>query len=101
VVTWQTVAGTGTTPTLNLYIQVSDNGSTWQDRIAFNQATTAALQQEASITSSGMLPVTYTDGTLASGSVRDGTFPGRMRVKYVVAGTSPVFNPVSARVICK
>jgi hypothetical protein len=94
-------AGSGTSPTLNVYIQTAWGGTAWGDRISFSQVTTAASKQEASVTSGGFTPVAQTDGTLAAGSIRDGTFSGRMRVKYVVAGTSPVFNPVTVTVNCK
>jgi hypothetical protein len=95
------VAGSGTSPTLNVYIQVGGADGIFTDRISFNQVTTGASQQEAAISSGSLSVTVFTDSTLAGGSIRDGTFPGRVRVKYVVGGTSPVFNPVSVRAVCK
>lgn len=94
-------AGTGTTPSLATYFQVSVDGTNWQDRISFAAVTTVASRQEAAVTSSSSPVTAFTDGTLAASTIRDGNFPGRARVKYVVTGTSPVFNPVNARVVCK
>ncbi len=95
-------AGTGTAPTLNTYVQFGgDNSVNWDDRVSFNQITTAASKQEAAISSGSLAVTAFTDGTLAAGSIRDGTFPGFIRVKYVVGGTTPQFTGVSIRITCK
>lgn len=97
------VTGTvsGTTPTLNVRIQVSADGTTWDDRISFAQVTATGNFQEASISSGSLNVTTYAQNTLAAGSIVDGTFPGRMRINYTVGGTTPSFGGTNVRAVCK
>jgi hypothetical protein len=65
-------AGTGTSPTLDVKLQVSPNGSDWYDlpNGAFTQVTTSASSQVKQISNLGR----------------------RLRVAYTIGGTSPSFT---------
>lgn len=95
-------AGTGTTPTLNFYLQDSAGDGLWDDRIAFTQITTSPSSQIAAVNFTAALnPVAPTDGTLAAGTVVAGPVAPYMRVKWVITGTTPSFGGVTAVVFCK
>lgn len=101
----------GTSPTLNVYIQhqVSDAAAAdtvpgpptgtarYQDMIAFTQVTTTgqcpfavnATGNSFSATAGAFL---QQDGTLTAGNVNVGPIGGNWRVKWVVTGTSPSFT---------
>ena len=93
--------GTGTTPTLDVFIQDSDDNVNFDDRIHFNQVTTAASTQRAGIFALAHLaPAAYTAGTLAAGSSIDGPIKANLRVSYVAGGTTPNFSSVAVTVTC-
>lgn len=102
-------AGTGTTPTLNVYIQkgmstaaasdasgaVATGAIEWQDLIAFAQATTSAGTQYAEVVEAGNVVQASKDASLTAGSVANGPLGTWWRVKYVIAGTNPSYATVT------
>lgn len=102
-------AGTGTSPTLNIYVQngirsvaatdtilMDATGAVvWNDFISFAQVTTAASDQFASVVGSGNFINAAQDGALGAGTVRNGPLGDRWRVKVDVGGTNPSFPTVS------
>jgi len=92
------VSGTG--PTLDVYLQDGDDGSTWTDRIHFTQATGVSKFFAGIAASQGITPTAMTDATLAVSTKVDGPIGSWGRFKLVVAGTSPSFTG-SAGVVCK
>ncbi|MGH9770300.1 MAG: hypothetical protein ACRD4Q_01140 [Candidatus Acidiferrales bacterium] len=84
------VSLTGTSPTLNIYLQEALPDGTKSDVIAFNQFTGSGGTQLASISSSGSLaPYAPSFATLAAGTVRNGLMMGALYIDYVLGGTSP------------
>jgi hypothetical protein len=99
-------AGTGTSPTLNLFVQrgikdignatavgeITDGSYVWNDFVAFLQVTGSTSEQWTEIVGGGnLVPTAVSDGALAAGSVRNGPIGGVWRVKWVIAGTNPSF----------
>ena len=94
-------AGTGTTPTLNVYVQTSIDQANFHDRISFSQVTTSTSNQIAGIFNAAhMAPAAETDASLAAGSATDGPIPNAMRIKFVVGGTTPSFANVAVNIWC-
>jgi hypothetical protein len=85
-------ARSGTSPTLNVYLQkLSPDGSTWQD-IASSVQITAAGNQSLTAISASTAPFTPTDATLAAGTLKLASMGSQWRIKYVLAGTNPSFT---------
>lgn len=88
-------AASGTTPTLNVYIQTTVDGTNWQDVGSFTQVTVAA-RRFMRIVAGGLIPGVVEepqkDASLAAGSVESGPLGKQIRAKYVIAGTTPSFT---------
>ena len=86
-------AASGTTPTLDIYVQkLLPDGSTFDDLIHFTQATTTA-SYVATFTVGGNGMHTQAVRSLAAGSVRSNTSIGNTwRIDAVVGGTNPSFT---------
>lgn len=85
-------AASGTSPTLNVYIQkLSPDGSTWQDVASCAQAVTTGNQSFTAISNS-TAPFTPTDATLAAASLKLAQMGNTWRVKWVIGGTNPSFT---------
>lgn len=86
---------TGTSPTLNVYIQtLMPDNATWTDLVSFTQITSSNASITASVISAEIAPYATTDATLAAG-VKATHMGAKWRVKLVVGGTNPAFANVS------
>jgi hypothetical protein len=84
-------ATSGTTPTLDLYVQkLCADGATWTDLVHFGQFTTSSVTQTCSLISQVAVPYATTDGTL--GTVKTDHIGNTWRIKYVTGGTTPVYT---------
>lgn len=85
-------AASGTSPTLDIYIQklLSDN-STWQDVIHFAQITSTG-KQIASIVASGNSVAAVQTAALTVNSIKTTLLGKTWRVHYVIGGTNPSFT---------
>lgn len=87
---------TGTTPTLDLKIQTSVDGTNWQDVAAFAQVTAATGIRFLRIVAGGAIPnvveEAQKDGTLAAATVESGPLGKFIRAKWVIGGTTPSFT---------
>jgi hypothetical protein len=96
----------GTSPTMNVYIQngITPPASTdligagptgtvvWQDIISFTQLTTSTKDYVALVgPSASNVVVLNQDATLTAASVNNGPIGSLWRVKYTAGGTSPSF----------
>ena len=94
-------AASGTTPTLDTFLQDSGDNVGFNDRMHFPQATAAANYLGAvSGGSGGITPVVTGDGTLAVSTKVDGPLSAFGRIKFVVGGTTPSFT-ISYNVACR
>lgn len=97
------ISGTGAT--LDAYVQDSVDGNAWTDRVHFAQVVQGGspiLAQWAGVNATGktgVVPVTYTDHTLAVSTVVDGPIATNGQIYFVVGGTAPSFN-VTVTVTC-
>ena len=88
---------TGTSPTLNTYIQgamrLADGTDSWYDWISLTQLDTTDNPKVLAVaTGSGEEIIAGTDGTLAAGQIVNGPIPSKLRAKFVVGGTNPSFG---------
>jgi hypothetical protein len=98
--------GTGTSPTLNVYIQngipqsdgnenAGDPPNTrtlkWNDLVAFSQVTTSNSEQYALAVGAGNEVDVAKDGALTAGNVANGPIGSIIRAKVVITGTNPSF----------
>jgi len=113
IVTLAVNTTSGTTPTLNVYVQDrlrqaastdlsgADVANTatplYDDLIAFAQATTSG-NQVARLVGGGNVVAAQKDAALTAGSVASGPIGATWRVKYVLGGTTPSF---SFNVVCQ
>jgi len=84
---------TGTSPTLNCYIQtlLPDN-TTWQDIVSFTQVTASTSNQIAHfVTGAASIAAVQTEA-LAAGSIKAIGLGCFLRVRAVVGGTNPSFG---------
>lgn len=82
----------GTTPTLNVYIQsLLPDGTNWDDVVSFTQVT-AASRRVARLSGLANVEAAANDAALTAGTVRSGPFGPLVRVKWVIAGTTPSFT---------
>ena len=103
-----TGAATGTSPTLNCYVQngirtaaaadIAQQDATgaieWNDFISFAQAT-GAQTQYAGVVASGNFVAAAQDRALSVSTARNGPLGDRWRVRLDVGGTNPSFVTVS------
>jgi hypothetical protein len=96
------VNNAGTTPTLDVFIQDSLDGSNWDDRIHFNQATTGTSRQAAGIagTSANETVHAYTNHTIAAGTIVSGPIGPFLQAEFQVTGTTPSYT-VTLAAYCK
>jgi hypothetical protein len=93
--------GTGTAPTLDVFIVDSDDNVNFDDRVHFNQVTTTASQQKAGIFALAHLAATaYSAHALAAGSSTDGPIKGLIRADLVTGGTTPNYSSVTITATC-
>lgn len=94
-------AQSGTTPTLNVYIQsLLPDGVNWDDVVAFTQIAAATGRRVARLSGLANTEAAANDAALAAGSMRSGPFGPVLRVKWVIAGTTPSYTfSVSADLI--
>lgn len=98
------VTGTvgGTSPTLNVYIQTSDDDTHWNDRVAFNQVTATGNFQEAAISAdASMAPTAFKTNALTAGTVLNGPLGKYVQASWVVGGTTPSFGGVYIYANCQ
>lgn len=106
IVTLACSATSGTTPTLNVYVQNKlkqaasadlaggeppTGTSIYDDLISFTQLTGTGTQV-ARIVAGGNNIAANKDAALAAGSIASGPIGSVWRVKYVITGTSPSFT---------
>lgn len=96
---------TGTSPTLNVYIQdgikaagnavaagdLCDGDYEFEDYISFTQITTAA-DKVARKDFTGEEEAAHADVGLTAGQLRNGPMTDRVRAKWVIGGTNPSFT---------
>ena len=85
----------GTTPTLNVYIQNQNEtvNPLNDDRISFTQATTGTAYQEATILlNSSSVPHVLISKSLAAGTMATGKFTDEINLAWTVGGTSPAYS---------
>lgn len=83
----------GTSPTLNVYIQtlLPDN-STWQDIVSFTQVTSSTSHQIAHfVTGASSLAAVQTEA-LSAGTIKAISLGFYIRVRCVVGGSTPSFG---------
>ena len=84
----------GTTPTLNLYVDGEDlNLALVNDKMSFLQATTLTSNQQGSISLYGNSnPVAMASGSLTAGTVANGGLADELVLAWVVGGTLPNYT---------
>jgi len=88
----KTTSVTGTSPTLDLYIQkLLADGLTWQDIAHFSQIT-SATGRVISMVTGGNKEEAQQSAALAAATVNAVAFGGTWRLNAVIAGTSPSFT---------
>lgn len=98
---------TGTTPTLNTYLQDSPDTLGWNDHISMPQATTAGAWEGTAPVFTGASLAAITSGAvvttnraLTAGSVVPGPMAAYGQIVFVPAGTTPSFT-INLGVTCK
>lgn len=87
-----TTNSSGTSPTLDVYIQkLLPDGATWHDIAAFTQITGNA-SRVMSLVSGGNKEEAQQSAALAAGTVNAVAFGGWWRIYYKIGGTSPSFD---------
>lgn len=85
-------AASGTSPTLDLYLQKRlPDGATYTDLAHFTQATTTGNWYVSMVTGANAAAAAQ-DAALAAASVASIDFQGAWRLKWVIGGTSPSFT---------
>jgi hypothetical protein len=86
----------GTTPTLDVYVQDSADNVNFTDRVHFPQATTTDQKIYATVSAfnlgAGSTPTLYQDAALAVNTIAQGAWAANIRLKFVVSGTGPSYN---------
>jgi hypothetical protein len=88
----QVTAASGTTPTLDVYLQDSPDNTTWTDRLHFAQAITTGNQFGAIATAAGITPTPFTNKTLAAATKVDGPIDAFGQIAWHITGTGPSFT---------
>jgi hypothetical protein len=85
-------AASGTTPTLDVYIQkLLPDQTTWDDLVHFTQKT-AAGAQVAEVVGAGSGVHTQAVRTLAAGTIQTAMLGSQHRCDVVIGGTNPSFT---------
>jgi urocanate hydratase len=85
-------AASGTTPTMDVYVQkLLPDGSTWDDIAHFTQQTTTSSNIITLVAGNQGVHV-QSVRTQASGSVRTTHFGNTWRIDVVISGTNPSFT---------
>jgi hypothetical protein len=85
-------AASGTSPTLDVYVQkLLPDGTTYDDLIHFTQATAAASYVATAVVGNQAVHTAATR-SLGAGLVRSSTFGNTWRIDAVVGGTNPSFT---------
>jgi hypothetical protein len=85
-------AVTGTSPTMNVYIQkLLPDQATWTDLVSFAQVT-GAIDKVFEVVGQGNSTYTATDATLTAGTSQTAILGSTHRVKVVIGGTNPSFT---------
>jgi hypothetical protein len=92
----------GTVPTLDAYVQDSEDGQVFNDRIHFTQFTTGTQIFLAGIagTSSNYAVAAPTTGTIPAGTIVSGPLGSYGQFRFVTGGTSPNYTVIIG-VSCK
>lgn len=91
-------AVSGTSPTLNVYLQtLLGDDVTWSDIASLTQLT-ATGNRVLDFINGGNSEYASVDGSLAAGTIRNALLGRWVRLKFVIAGTNPSFT-LSANVI--
>ena len=86
-------AASGTSPTLDIYIQkMLADRITFQDIVHFTQVTSAPTKRVANMVTGGNKEEAQQTNTLAAGTINAVPFGTTWRVSAVVGGTSPSFT---------
>jgi hypothetical protein len=88
-------AASGTTPTLDVKLQTTEDGTNWCDFAAFGQATVVSRQliRIVQLTVPNVAQVACTDATLAAATVHQGPLGRAVRIKHALpGGTTPSFS---------
>lgn len=100
-------AASGTTPTLNSFLQDSGDNLGFNDHLSLTQATAATslegivpMVTATNLSALASSAVVTTDGSLAAGSAIAGPMGPFGRIKFVVGGTTPSFT-INYNVLCK
>jgi hypothetical protein len=100
-------AASGTTPTLNTFLQDSADNVGFNDRLSMPQGTVTGnflgsipLFTTSSLAAVASSAVASTDGTLAAGSGIAGNLAAFGRIKFVTGGTTPSFT-ITYNVACR
>lgn len=91
-----TSAVSGTSPTLDVYVQkLLPDGSTWQDIAAFTQFTGNATRV-MHLVSGGNLEEAASEAALTAGTTNSVPFGRWWRLKFKIGGTNPSFTIAAA-----
>lgn len=92
-VTLITSAHSGTSPTLNVYLQqMLPNQATWQDIGSFTQVTVTDSKWVMQVTNGGSATQVTQDAGLSAGTMIQVPFMEQWRLKWVIAGTNPSYT---------
>ena len=96
------INNSGTTPTLDAYVQDSPDNANWDDRIHFAQATTGTSRQVAGLAGVSANETVHapTSTTIAASTIVNGPIDQFGRVTFVLTGTTPNYT-VTAWSNCK
>lgn len=98
-------AGTGTTPTLDVAIQVTpDDGTTWYSVLRFAQVTTGASKQGIRVQPTlgrGEAGSQFTIADTGGAQNANVPFSKKVRVVATVAGTNPAYATVKVWMVAK
>lgn len=92
VILLDVTAQSGTSPTLNVYIQQELPDATFDDLGAFTQTGAATGKKVIRVVGGSNEHHAAADATLAAGTVRNGPIGGKWRVKWVIAGATPSYT---------
>ena len=86
-------AASGTTPTLDVYIDTTTDGTTWINMAHLTQLTAVARRSiQISENTSGATADFDATADLAAATVRQGPWGSTIRVRWVITGTTPSFT---------
>ncbi len=90
---FKVTAASGTSPTLDVYIQklLPDN-STWQDIVHFAQATSTTNALCSFVSNASSAPAASQTASLTAGTQKATLLGKQIRVSYVIGGTNPSFT---------